>query len=110
MPRDDKRISNRAKRRLMCRYGVEKPDKTGFTMNLSETGVYIKTNSVFAPGTTLRIELVFPDRNFAMWARIMRAKKVPPQLAYILDCGMGVTFIQPTSEWLEFFETWKEAR
>jgi len=110
MPRDDKRVTNRAKRRLMCRFGVDKTDRTGFTMNLSETGVFIKTNSVFKPGTTLRLELIFPERTFEMWGRVMRAKKVPPQLAHVLECGMGVYFLQPDPEWLTFFEGWKEAR
>ena len=109
IPKKENRTKDRAKRRLMCRYGVDKADKTGFTMNLSPTGVFIKTNSVFAPGTTLHIELRFPERNFEMWGRVVWAKKVPPQLAHIMDCGMGVCFVDPTPEWLEFFEAWKPA-
>ena len=109
MADNDKRVTDRAKRRLMCRYGVDKADKTGFTMNLSETGVFVKTNSVFPPGTTLHVELAFPDRSFSMWGRVVWAKKVPPQLAHILECGMGICFIDPTPEWLEFFEGWRGA-
>lgn len=107
MSRDDNRVTDRAKRRLTCRFGVDKADKTGFTMNLSETGVFIKTNSVFAPGTTLHVELVFSEQKFTMWGRVVWAKKVPAQLAHILNCGMGVCFIDPTPEWLTFFEAWK---
>lgn len=108
MAKKENRITNRAKRRLMCRYGVEKPNKTGFTMNLSETGVFIKTNNVYAPGVTLQVELVFSESTFAMWGRVVWTKKVPSQLAHIMECGMGICFIDPTPDWIEFFETWRD--
>ena len=93
----------------MCRYGVEKPDRTGFTMNLSETGLFVKTNNVYKPGTTLQLELEFPERKFSMWGRVIWAKKVPPQLAHILECGMGICFVDPSAEWMEFYEAWRES-
>lgn len=104
------RYTDRARKRLMCRYGVEKPDRTGFTMNLSETGVFIKTNNVFKPGTTLQVELPFPEATFVMWGRVIWAKKVPPQLAHILECGMGVCFIDPSAEWLQFYTDQNSSR
>jgi len=105
----DKRELGRAKRRVMVRYGLEKPDRTGFTKNVSETGLYIKTNNVLKPGLTIQIELHLPDRKFSMWARVVWAKKVPPQLAHVLECGMGICFIDPSPEWVEYFRTWAES-
>ena len=35
------------------------------------------------------------------------AKKVPPNLAHVLDCGMGLHFVEPGEEWLAFFEEWR---
>ena len=107
MPQDN-RISNRTRRRVKVRYGVGKPEKTGFTKNLSETGLCIRTNSVFKPGTTLQVEVQFPGRSFTMWSRVVWAKKVPPQLAHLIDCGMGVSFINPTQDWLDFYQAWKD--
>jgi Tfp pilus assembly protein PilZ len=104
----DKRETGRAKKRLLVRYGVEKADRTGFTKNLSVTGLYIKTNNVLKPGSTIQIDLQFPDRKFSMWARVVWAKKVPPQLAHVLECGMGVCFIDPGPEWIEYFRSWAE--
>jgi hypothetical protein len=104
----DKRELGRAKKRVMVRYGLEKPDRTGFTKNVSETGLYIKTNNVLKPGLTIQIELHFPDRKFSMWARVVWAKKVPPQLAHVLECGMGICFIDPSPEWVEYFRAWAE--
>jgi Tfp pilus assembly protein PilZ len=91
----------------MVKYGTDKADRTAFTKNLSETGLFIGTNNVFKPGTTIQVELKFPDRTFSMWARVVWAKKVPSQLAHVVECGMGVCFVDPSADWLEFYEQWR---
>ena len=104
----EKRKIKRAKRRVMVRFGTRTPDKTAFTKNVSETGMFLQTNTVFKPGTTLQIQAEFPDQTFSMWARVVWAKKVPPQLAHILGSGMGVCFIDPTPDWLQYYERWSK--
>ena len=104
----EKRDEGRALKRVMVRYGVDKADRTGFTKNLSETGVHIKTNNVFKPGSTIQVELSFPDRTFSLWARVVWAKKVPPQLAHVLECGMGVRFVEPDKDWIDFYTAWRD--
>ena len=100
----ENRDRDRARKRTMVRYGIDKADRTGFTKDLSSTGLFIKTNHVFKPGTTIQVELTFPDRTFSMWARVVWAKKVPPQLAHVLECGMGVCFVDPDPDWITFFQ------
>jgi hypothetical protein len=90
----------------MVKYGAEKIDRTAFTKNVSETGLYIQTNHVFPPGTTLQIELHMPDKTFSMWARVAWAKKVPPNLAHVLECGMGLAFVEPAAGWPDYFKQW----
>ena len=104
----DKRVSNRAKRRLMVKFGTSAADKTAFTKNVSETGMFVHTNTVFKPGSTIHVNIHFPDREFSMWARVLWAKAVPPQLAHVLECGMGLRFIDPEPEWLEYFQAWSK--
>jgi len=104
----DKRTLNRAKRRMMVRYGLSAADRTAFTRNVSETGLFVQTNQVFKPGTTIHVQIRFPTETFSMWARVVWAKVVPPQLAYLVECGMGVIFIDPSPEWIAFFHEWKK--
>jgi hypothetical protein len=104
----EKRTGNRAKRRMMVRYGLSTPEKTAFTKNLSETGLFLITNQVFKPGTTLHVQIQFPDETFSLWARVVWAKAVPPQLAHVLECGMGLRFIDPGDDWKSFFLAWKK--
>ena len=91
----------------MVKYGAEKADRTAFTKNVSTTGLHIQTNHVFKPGTTLQIEIHMPDKVFSMWARVAWAKKVPAQLAHVLECGMGLSFVNPSPEWLDHFKQWQ---
>ena len=105
---NDKRTMNRAKRRLMVKFGTSTAEKTAFTKNVSETGLFVQTNNVFKPGTTIQVNIQFPDRLFSMWARVVWAKAVPPQLAHVLECGMGVCFIDPTPEWISFYKEWSK--
>jgi Tfp pilus assembly protein PilZ len=104
----DKRTRNRAKRRMMVRYGLSTPEKTAFTKNLSETGLFLMTNQVFKPGTTIQVQIQFPTETFSLWARVVWAKVVPPQLSHVLECGMGVCFVDPGDEWKTFFLAWKK--
>ena len=97
----------RARSRLLVRFGTTVPDKMGFTKNVSESGLFIHTNQVFRPGTTVQLSVQFPDRVLTFWGRVIWAKRVPPQLAHILECGMGIRFMDPSPEWLAFYETWK---
>ena len=101
------RKASRARRRLMVRFGTQVPEKTGFTKDISETGLFIRTNSVIAPGKTIQVQVEFPEEKFTLWAKVIWAKKVPPQLAHIMDCGMGVHFIEPPAGWLKFCKEWK---
>jgi uncharacterized protein (TIGR02266 family) len=102
----DKRKDNRARRRVMVRYGTRATDKTAFTRNISERGLFVQTNSVMAPGSTIQVKVQFPDREFHMWGRVRWAKRAPGQLVGIVAAGMGIKFIEPSAEWLEYFRAY----
>jgi Tfp pilus assembly protein PilZ len=104
----EKRVKDRAKKRLMVKYGLDKADRTAFTKNVSEAGMNLKTNHVFKPGSTLMLEVHMPDKVFSLWARVAWAKKVPPQLAHVLDCGMGLSFVEVPPEWNAYFKQWQQ--
>jgi len=99
----EKRKKGRVRKRLKVRFGVDRPERMAFAKDLSERGIQISTNSVLPPGTTLQIELTFPDRTFTLWARVAWAKQVPHRLAHTLPCGMGLDFLEPDPEWQAYF-------
>ncbi len=99
----DKRDNYRKPKRVKIRYGTRMADNTAFTRNISATGMFIQTNSVFKPGSTIQVHLQFPDRRFVMWARVRWAKRVPPQLIGIMAPGMGVRFVDPRPDWIDYY-------
>jgi hypothetical protein len=104
----EKRHERRAKSRLLVRFGTIATDRTGFTKNISDTGLFVHTNRIYPPGTSLQLVVQFPDRTFSFWARVAWAKAVPPQLSHLLECGMGVKFINPEPEWFAYYKNWKK--
>jgi hypothetical protein len=102
----ENRVSDRKRRRLTVRFGVNRPEKTGFTRNISSTGIFIQTNLPLPPGTILHMEIAFPERTFALRGRVIWAKKVPAQLAHVIECGMGIRYVQPPEEFRDYFERW----
>lgn len=97
----------RAKARLLVRFGVRELDRSAVTKNVSASGLFVHTNHPYRPNTTVQISVQFPERTFHFWGRVIWAKQVPPQLAHVLDCGMGICFIEPSVEWIEFYSEWK---
>ena len=102
----DKRGRTRFNKRLFIKYGLEKPDKVGFTEDVSSSGLFVKANFVFPPGSILKIELTLPDeRIVSMAAQVMWAKKVPPALVrHMKKSGMGLRLAQPDEAYKQFIE------
>lgn len=98
----DKHVLNRSRKRFTVRFGPGGPQFAGFTKNLSETGLYLKTPKTFEAGTRLDLQIRGGDRVFEMTGTVVWAKMVPPRLAMALESGMGVAFDSPSAEWREF--------
>lgn len=103
---NSKRPRKRAKRRIMAKIGDGTSSRTVFVKNLSETGAFVHTNGVSRPGTVLDLDILFPDRTVSLRARVVWAKKVPDQMAHLLDCGMGLQFVETPLDWDEFYKEW----
>jgi Tfp pilus assembly protein PilZ len=87
----DKRDIKRQKKRLQLRYGLEEPNKLGFTEDISATGIFIKTPVVMDPGKILFVEFRLADAStILVKGRIMWAKRVPQSLLGKVKGGMGV--------------------
>jgi hypothetical protein len=110
VPSNEKQTHPRTRGRIRVRFGVDSLDHTAFTMNLSLTGLFLRTNAIFPPGKTIKVELSFPDGLVAAYAKVVWAKKVPPQMAHLLHCGMGLRLISPGTDWFRCFEAWQSSK
>lgn len=66
---------------------------TGYTTNISMTGMFIATNSPVPQGSRIRVEVVDQDRGFMVEGVVAHARKMRSDLARISQSGMGVRFL-----------------
>jgi hypothetical protein len=59
----EKRRAERHKKRLPIKFGKENADNIGFIEDISATGLRIKTNHVFSPGTILKLVIEETDNS-----------------------------------------------
>lgn len=88
-----RRKAKRYRLRVFVRYGSRDLDHRGFTTDISTSGIAIKTNQVYPPGTELLLGLEINERILLARGRVKWAKQVPPLLINYVHCGMGIEFI-----------------
>lgn len=99
-----KQASKRAHRRVEVRYGPDQPQFIGYSGNVSRSGIMVRAVRVFAPGTVLNLELKFPDGAFKVRGEVVWAREGPLQFLSTGRIGMGINFLQPSAEFLEYLE------
>jgi uncharacterized protein (TIGR02266 family) len=90
--------AKRFRKRVEVRYGVEQPQFTGYSGNISRTGMMLRTIRVFAPGTLLVLELKFPDKTIVARGHVSWAREGSVQLLPTGRVGMGIKFVDPPDE------------
>jgi len=80
-------------------------DQRGFTIDLSRTGIAIKTNQVFPPGTEILIRVDLDDSILTARGTVRWARQVPPLLIHYTRCGMGIEFITMSRRFQEYLDT-----
>jgi Tfp pilus assembly protein PilZ len=93
----ERRIHPRYPRRIEVRFwrqGEAQPH-SGFTTNISRTGIFLGTGYLLAPGERVRVEIVDPEKGFIAEGRVVRAHRVAQALRHVDQAGVGIRFLQP---------------
>lgn len=92
----EKRTAPRYKRRLPVEFWSLQESgrrRKGFTINVSETGVFVATNSPLSTGTLIIIELPQGERVLRLEGEVRSAIRVDPALRRLKQSGMGVRLL-----------------
>jgi len=108
--RAEKRLHDRLEVRLEVHYDINDLNRCAIAENISEGGLYLNTNDVFAPGTRLSLRIEFPERTIVHHGEVVWSIRAPEHARRTLMCGMGVQFLDFGTEWAGFFKSWKEKR
>jgi hypothetical protein len=75
----------------------------GYTTNLSAQGMHIATLHPLPPRSRLRIEVLHGERGFMVEGVVAHRRTVHPELARVVEPGMGVRFLAPAELIAELF-------
>ena len=99
-----KQETKRHRRRIEVRYGPTVPHFTGFSGNISRSGIMIRAIRVFGPGVILNMDLDFPGRTVRVRGAVTWAREGSVQLLPTGRIGMGIKLIDPPAEFFEALE------
>ena len=93
-------------KRLEARFSSGGMSFAGISSNLSESGLFIRTNRGFAPDTAIDIELVMPDGKISSLKGLVRRTIKTPMST--LKNGMGVELIEKDAAYINFLKSFTE--
>lgn len=92
----EKRTAHRRPKRLLVRFGEEGLDRTGFTSDVSTSGMFVVSSTLPPLDSQLHCQLFFGETDFAYFeGRVARHRLVPVELRAIAKAGFGVAFLTP---------------
>ena len=92
-------VSNRRfPRRLRVQFRPlgEPEAKTGYTTNISQTGMFVATIRPLKPGTEMDVEVSSKAGSLRLGAVVVHARKVAAVWQKVRPSGMGLRFHEPT--------------
>ena len=90
-----RRRSVRNPRRLQVQFARrgDQQTYTGYTTNISTTGMFLATTSPQPPGARLRVEVMDGQRGFMVEGVVAHARKVRGDMMRLTQPGMGIRFL-----------------
>jgi hypothetical protein len=77
------------------RAGQESESRVGYSLNISNGGLFVATRQPLPPNAIVEIEIGRPEGPMRVFARVMHAARYPGQFQAVFKSGMGLQFLQP---------------
>ena len=92
--------SNRRKRRYLVEWQKGDYVCTGFTQDISPTGIFVRSTHIPDVGATIAFQLLLPGGpKLRMRATVVRTYRVPQNLRLYIASGFGVRLIDAPEEY-----------
>ena len=92
MARRDKRRAERQRKRLTVRFWWDDLEGSGFTQDVSESGLLVETSKDLELGTRVHVELTGDNLAFFANAVVVRKKQYPRQARSLFKPALGLRF------------------
>ncbi len=105
MTMTEKRKAKRAIKRLEVKFQTA-VENTAITSNLSEIGIFIRTNRGVAPGNVLSIKLNLPNlQELFLMGKVVRSMRSVSGLSGEAKSGMGIQLISPPHDYIKYVQS-----
>jgi Tfp pilus assembly protein PilZ len=91
--RKERRVSRRHRRRLQVRLWSDDAEGTGFTVDVSNTGLLIETPKTFDVGERLHLEICIGESSYFSECVVVRKKSYPPHARALFKPAIGVRLV-----------------
>lgn len=88
----ERRRHSRTRKRYSVRFGPGDLAHNGYTQDVSEGGLYLLANVIYAPNTVLLLQIEYPEKTLTLRGIVRWSKDLPPAFRRNLRGGMGVEF------------------
>jgi hypothetical protein len=94
--------SNRRKRRFFVEWQKDDSVCTGFTQDISPTGMFVRSTHIPEPGLNVSLELQLPEgRRHRVRGTVVRCDRVPANLSRFVASGFGVRLKEAPEEYFQ---------
>src|ERR1700730_7252706 len=99
----ERRTFARKKRRFLVEFNLRGRACTGFTYDVSPTGLFVRSIRLPDPGTVVTANLHLPEgKCVAVRGRVMRSFRVPAALARLVPSGFSIRLSESPEDYFPF--------
>lgn len=101
-----KRAFERKKRRLLVEFSLDGTHHSGFTFDVSPTGIFVRSSRLPNLGTALSLNVHLPDgRHVVLRGKVVRSFRVPTALSRLIPSGFALQVSESPEEYFQFLTT-----
>lgn len=100
---EERRGFARKKRRFLVEFEMSGSTCTGFTYDISPSGIFVRSIRLPAPGTTMTANLhLNAGRRIAVRGRVVRSHRVPAEMARLVPSGFSLRLSDAPEDYFQF--------
>jgi hypothetical protein len=102
----ERRAFGRKKRRFLVEFSLEGTQYSGFTNDVSPSGIFVRSNRLPDPGMPLSMNLHLPDgKHIVLRGKVVRSFRVPAALSRLIPSGFAIHLTDTPEDYYQFLAT-----
>ena len=101
-----KRAFERKKRRLLVEFTIDGTHYSGFTNDVSPTGIFVRASRLPDLDKSISVTLHLPgEKHVVLRGKVVRSFRVPATLAHVIPSGFAIQLLESPEDYFQFLAT-----